>query len=948
MRTLPVCVLLTGLLPVQAAHSAETIGEAEYTYIGANHYQFPDVAANARQLLEAIGIAAKRVVAVGAIGEQRAEEILNAASGYGGVFIYVGHGDNGWVTLEPYPLTTAGFNQAMNRMQFLIAAGRLTAAEVTIKEVTVGTPQAYCVALTNAGIHSNFGGSNAIAVIGACNSGTTAGNWGARVELVYNYACTGANVQADLDVLFRNLTANRLTDFSKMLVAQAMDGTTLSWVGNTATALFPWVTSVTPLWSVPWTTPPTQVVANFGTDMEETSNPFYVGGVGIVKGANGWNSATSAKVDVYYGWQYGNVIVGLDANRIGSSRGIPLYNGLKDYSDTFTCAVNSYPPAASVNAFIPFLNESGGVTIAVDLMSLRGAEALWVERTDGQLVGDTLMVATMSDHRFAVDDPVGTAASSYHLYEREYDGGVFRRASEGVTAKVPVVQSEPVVAGIAERLIAEIMPVEFDAGGPIGLAICPDAFAATAQIYADYWTAAGRPVEVVLLSVSGSTTSELHDYIGQRYAEGVRYVLLVGSASDHLWFDDPTKWPDLPGSNDWRYWFDDYHTPGGYYDFVSQPTRDLVPMWYVADTEYDNMSYWTPYYATDYFYRADYPALRIGRVPAYTDTRFLAWLSKNIAYCESGSVAAWTDDVGIWGQCHSWDGNSGPMMQVLIQDFRNHMPGALNQYALIDTIWTQTQRQTLALGAWNAGRGIIYMLGTSSTAYKPIHFFAKSGGWNVGQLATEKYPLVVGSSCGIGTHDMAIDPTYGDHFAIELLTGSSTRGTPFLVGPSRGTWAEGNRQMVERLNEHVSVTPALDLGTAFMLAQNEVVASSPPEAVQTALSYQFLGDPLVPLPGAIVTNVAAQRPRQSTALLENYPNPFNPSTTVVYTMTARNHVTVKVYDVAGRRVATLVDGVRSAGPHRAVWRPRDLASGVYFCQLQVGSFSTSKKMVLLK
>ncbi len=67
-----------------------------------------------------------------------------------------------------------------------------------------------------------------------------------------------------------------------MTVGQAIDGTTFALpVGSSDTALFPWVSSVTPLWSIPWTSPPIQVVMNFGTDMDETSNPFYVGGVGI-------------------------------------------------------------------------------------------------------------------------------------------------------------------------------------------------------------------------------------------------------------------------------------------------------------------------------------------------------------------------------------------------------------------------------------------------------------------------------------------------------------------------------------------------------------------------------------------------------------------------------------------------------------------------------------------
>ncbi len=82
---------------------AETVGEAQYTYIGANHYQFQDVATHAIELLQSVGWGDKTDIRIEFIGQQRAEQILNAASGYGGVLIYVGHGDAGWVTLEPYP-----------------------------------------------------------------------------------------------------------------------------------------------------------------------------------------------------------------------------------------------------------------------------------------------------------------------------------------------------------------------------------------------------------------------------------------------------------------------------------------------------------------------------------------------------------------------------------------------------------------------------------------------------------------------------------------------------------------------------------------------------------------------------------------------------------------------------------------------------------------------------
>ena len=84
------------------------------------------------------------------------------------------------------------------------------------------------------------------------------------------------------------------------------------------------------------------------------------------------------------------------------------------------------------------------------------------------------------------------------------------------------------------------------------------------------------------------------------------------------------------------------------------------------------------------------------------------------------------------------------------------------------------------------------------------------------------------------------------------------------------------------------------------------------------------------------------------ALQGNYPNPFNPSTTVVFTLEKKGHASLEVFDISGRRVATLVDEQRAAGRHEVVWRPRNVASGVYFTRLSADGQSATRRMTLLK
>jgi hypothetical protein len=81
---------------------------------------------------------------------------------------------------------------------------------------------------------------------------------------------------------------------------------------------------------------------------------------------------------------------------------------------------------------------------------------------------------------------------------------------------------------------------------------------------------------------------------------------------------------------------------------------------------------------------------------------------------------------------------------------------------------------------------------------------------------------------------------------------------------------------------------------------------------------------------------------------QNYPNPFNPTTTIRYSLPHTSFVTLSVYNTLGQRVAQLVNEQQQAGYHEAVFRGDGLASGVYFYRLDAGSFTSVKKLILLK
>jgi hypothetical protein len=83
-------------------------------------------------------------------------------------------------------------------------------------------------------------------------------------------------------------------------------------------------------------------------------------------------------------------------------------------------------------------------------------------------------------------------------------------------------------------------------------------------------------------------------------------------------------------------------------------------------------------------------------------------------------------------------------------------------------------------------------------------------------------------------------------------------------------------------------------------------------------------------------------------LYQNYPNPFNPATKIEYDMPKENNVTLIVYDLLGRKVIDLVDEIEKEGHYSVEFNGRQLASGMYFYRIQAGSYSSVKKMLLLK
>ena len=139
-------------------------------------------------------------------------------------------------------------------------------------------------------------------------------------------------------------------------------------------------------------------------------------------------------------------------------------------------------------------------------------------------------------------------------------------------------------------------------------------------------------------------------------------------------------------------------------------------------------------------------------------------------------------------------------------------------------------------------------------------------------------------------------------------------------------------------------------GTAQNLRQSSRYRVAGPGAAERRIFHLVIG----------TSDHIEQHPSNSSVipsvyeLEQNFPNPFNPATTIRYALPQNDHVTIKVYNLAGKEIATLVDGeLQSAGYHTVVWDGRNpenlpVASGIYVYRMQTDVFAKSAKMILVK
>ncbi len=223
---------------------------------------------------------------------------------------------------------------------------------------------------------------------------------------------------------------------------------------------------------------------------------------------------------------------------------------------------------------------------------------------------------------------------------------------------------------------------------------------------------------------------------------------------------------------------------------------------------------------------------------------------------------------------------------------------------------------------------------------------------NTGGLATQSnYATIKYNSSGAPQWTAIYDGTgNGNDSATSISLNSS--GEVYVTGKSMGTGSSfdfatikystsGAQDFVSRFNgtgnssDVANCIKVDDLGNTYVTGSVSEVGTS--EDFGTIKYSKMTG----------LTTISSNIP-ENFSLNQNFPNPFNPSTNIIYSLKTKSLTRLKVYSISGNEVAVLVNQNQEPGTYSVFWNSRNLSSGIYYCKLETENFSDTKKMILLK
>ncbi|MGC8898731.1 MAG: C25 family cysteine peptidase [Bacteroidota bacterium] len=489
------------------------------------------------------------------------------------------------------------------------------------------------------------------------------------------------------------------------------------------------------------------------------------------------------------------------------------------------------------------------------------------------------------------------------------------------------------------------------------------------------------PGPLTIITSSGLASS-FTSFINQKAADGIRAKVVT---TDQIYYYFPNgDQVSSPAINDpagcIRQYLHDEAYPDGCTWVLLAGDQGLVPTRYVSDAyaQYPGEQVPTDLYFSDLtgnwnpnnFSPSLSPTVFVGRIPFTTPQDVATWANKVIQY-----------------ETNAFPGNQSAVTKVLwsVSDEMEDDGETQSVSATFPSNFTQTFIEELPSGGdanptFPTGAQIISTLNSGYGFYSmdhhgsPDHVAVRTSGYNgypkygifsydsytSGQYfgetgngfdnTTNNCTILYSIACDVAEYDSAGD----DCMAKAWLRVSG--GGPAFLGNTR----EGLVSYSSGL-ERAFLQQIFNSGNT-RLGQAEGVSKSTYGNLFLAESNNLFGDPSMIMWTSTPSGSVAEKQGLSKgelestsenipkefALSQNYPNPFNPSTTIHFALPVDSHVTLKVYDMLGREVMTLVDGYQNAGYHEVKFDGTRFSSGIYIYRLTADNFVSVKKMLMLK
>jgi|WetSurMetagenome_2_1015567.scaffolds.fasta_scaffold77821_2 hypothetical protein len=330
------------------------------------------------------------------------------------------------------------------------------------------------------------------------------------------------------------------------------------------------------------------------------------------------------------------------------------------------------------------------------------------------------------------------------------------------------------------------------------------------------------------------------------------------------------------------------------------------------------------------------PVASIGRLPAWNQNQLDATIAKLISYD--------TSDAGLWrrraiavGDYYELDGLIFETeAQELLSTLLPHWPDSMAVHVRTTSPAYRTRAEFRSL--WERGASIISLVGhLNETMFSHASYFTSADVDTLRASTPLAFVRLMGRQSFRRETPLSISTS--------LLCAANKGAVATLSPVGYSYFYEGAmffREVVRRMQQNTS--------TSIGLALFETLRSIGTSA--QSRRETLLGDPATVVKSGALAGTRPPEPvaPQAFELLQNYPNPFNPSTRIAYTVPQSGMVSLVVFDVLGRAVATLADGYHSAGSYSLALDANEqgMSSGVYFCRLTMNDTFKMMKMVLMK